>query len=113
MQGREDSGLRPRRQPTKKRQYVRPRVADSHKDVKNADRSGDMYENKGSQDIMTENISDIFGKMTPISKISRSFRLLHQLYSSHPQPSGSFEECGFCRDSLKGDQRFEAGTSLS
>jgi hypothetical protein len=51
------------------RQEVRHEGASASRDVKNADRSGDVYENKGRSDKMPEEKSDICGNRYGNGKI--------------------------------------------
>ena len=55
----------------------RPEGGTTHKDVKNEGRSGNVYENKGSNDTMTENYSGFCAWSAPflqkLTKIQRAF----------------------------------------
>lgn len=48
----------------------RPRGAGEQKNIKNEGRSGDIYENKGTDDRMSDEKSDIYGNPTDILRIS-------------------------------------------
>jgi hypothetical protein len=53
-----------------------------NKDVKNADRSEEVYENKGKHDIMSNNKSDFVSGITGISRFSPVFER-HLVHPKH------------------------------
>jgi hypothetical protein len=63
----EDSSLRPLWRLTKVLFRVR-NGALTHKDVKNEDRPGDVFENKGSDDTMPENQHDFLAVNAQVSR---------------------------------------------
>ena len=67
MQRMEDSSLRQLWRLTNVLFKVR-NGALTHKDVKNEDRPGDVYENKGASDTMTDNRSGFLAENSQISR---------------------------------------------
>jgi hypothetical protein len=55
------------------------------KDVKNEDRSGDMYENKGTHDTLTEEKSDFVSENATLSQIFATFDGQFRLHIQFPR----------------------------
>jgi hypothetical protein len=73
LSGMEDPALRPWRRLTQNLCNPPLEGIIHGKDVKNEDRSGDMYENKGSSDIMPESKSDIVFQFAEVLRNSADF----------------------------------------